>query len=561
MLAPEIARPLSATLESDRERLRRAIYDQVILLGKDVTFDFKDLLSRAGQARIAGRLLWERIRPMRPEVLIGPGFGGAPLLYAVALAAMEEDGADLTLLMVRDQRKTYYRKRWVEGAPCPPGARAVIVDDFLGKGTAVQLVDEALRSDQRDLQLCGLAALFDCWSPTGSRQLSVSRFPVVSVFRRHDIGLSRDCHDARPPEMKGSAPPFVDQPLWWRFEFNHGLTPPFKSSPAIAGNGIFGADDRARIWRFDAETGEAVWNRSSLQEPYKGIVQQLQVVDGSVVFGCYDGTVTRLDADDGEIVWRWRPDSHVHATPQVDLRRERLFVNTEQYNHGAPIGHLYSLDWKSGRVIWRYEHGYWPPATPHYSEEANAVIATCNDQSLVCVDADTGRVRWQTSTIGMVRGKPAVHGGQVFVATEEGQLQSFDIETGASLRTRRHGPGLLHQFLHVADGVVYALDNRWHLTAFDIDTFQVRWLSRLRSPGVWGPLVFGKYLIVLSRKGHLAVFDPAREIKLWEGQIGGAFRQAPAVGHVNGVPLLACASNNAGFKVFRIHPYYDSAPS
>jgi len=53
------------------------------------------------------------------------------------------------------------------------------------------------------------------------------------------------------------------------------------------------------------------------------------------------------------------------------------------------------------------------------------------------------------------------------------------------------------------------------------------------------------------------VFDPAREIKLWEGQIGGTFHQQPAVGRVNGVPLLACASNDAGFKVFRIHPYYD----
>jgi len=79
----------------------------------------------------------------------------------------------------------------------------------------------------------------------------------------------------------------------------------------------------------------------------------------------------------------------------------------------------------------------------------------------------------------------------------------------------------------------------------------------LRSRGVWAPVAYGKYLIVLSRKGQLAVFDPAREIKLWEGQIGGTFNQQPAVGRVNGVPLLACASNDAGFKVFRIHPYYD----
>lgn len=544
---------------SDRELLRQVIHERVVLLGSGVTFDFKELLTQARWAQAAGRLLWSLIRPYRPEVLAGPGFGGVPLLYAVALAALESDGVDLALWLVRDQRKTHYRKRWVEGPRLPGQPRAVFVDDFLGKGSALALVEEALAADGRSADILAAAVLFDQWQPLGSRQLSVSRFPVVSVFKRHDIGLTRDCHDARPPTMRGSAPPFVDvnRPLWWRFDFNGHSEHPYKSSPAVAEDAVFAADDQSRIWRFDGLTGEAAWCRKSLGRPHKGIVQRLQWVDRSLVAGCYDGTVTRLDSASGDIVWRWRVDSHVHATPVVDLANQRVFVNTEQGNGGEPFGHLVALDWASGRVLWRRRHAFWPPATVCHSPAHGAVVAACNDRTLTCVDAATGSLRWQARSAGLVRGQPALTATQVLVATEDGILQSFDIESGVEVNQRRHGPGLLHQFLHVADGVAYVLDDIGHMVAFDAGSLAIRWLGRLRSPGAWAPLPWGRYLLVLSREGHLAVFDPARQTKPWEGRVPGTYRQQPAVGRIQGQPVLACASHRSGLQVFRIHPDYD----
>jgi hypothetical protein len=64
---------------------------------------------------------------------------------------------------------------------------------------------------------------------------------------------------------------------------------------------------------------------------------------------------------------------------------------------------------------------------------------------------------------------------------------------------------------------------------------------------------FGRYLIVLSRDGELAVFDPESEIKVWEGRIGGQYYQPPAISH----GFLAAASNDEGLKVFRISPFYE----
>ncbi|ALK30858.1 PQQ-binding-like beta-propeller repeat protein [Burkholderia plantarii] len=553
--AHEISRATMAVRENpDWETLRRQIYTRAIHFTDGLQFDFRDLLSDARYIEMAGQLMWRLVKPFEPTVLIGPGFGAAPLLFSTALAALR-DGRRLHTLMVRDQRKEHNRKRWVEGAAAAPGSRAVIIDDFMKQGSAVALVDDALAADGHALDIRGAALLFDMWQPLGSRQLSLRRFPVVSLFRRHDIGLSRDCFDARPPRMQGSFPPFVTTPLWHRFELNVQQRHAWKSSPAIADGAVFVADDSSRVWRHNAADGAIQWCYESLTRPAKGIVQRLQFAQQSVIFGCYDGTITRLDARDGSIIWRWRQDSSVHATPVLDLEHDRLFVNTEQWNEGKPYGHLQALDWKTGRQIWSFRHSYWPPATVAHDAELDLVIAPCNDGTVHCVDAGDGQLRWTVRSRGLVRGRPGICSGRVIWATERGELECFDIRTGESLWTRRYGQPLANQFLLVRAGVVYVLDGTWHLLAFDTATGALRWLSRLRAPGCGCPIEYGSHLVVLSSEGQLAVFDPDREIKIWEGQIGGRYRQPPAVS----AGLLAAASNDDGLKVFQISLHYEES--
>lgn len=559
MIASHLAAPgfVGETLRSqpEWEFLRRQIQRQAVRLADNVVFDFRLLLTDARNAEMAGRLMWQLVKPFAPQVLVGPGFGATPLLFATAIAALH-DGVHLHTLMVRDKRKGHNQKKWVEGRRQPDHSRAVMIDDFMESGSALPLVEQALAADGHILDLQAVALFFDMWQPLGSRQISTGRCPVVSLYKRHDIGLSRDCFDAVPPLMKGQSPDFVGEPLWWRFSLNEKTGYPLKCAPVVADNAVFVADDHCRVWRHDAADGSIDWRYNSLDDPKKGIVQQLQYADGSLVFGCYDGTVTRLDGASGEVLWRWRQDSSVHATPELDLARNRLFINTEQWNDGRPFGHLHALDWSTGRALWTYTHPYWPPGSPVFDAESGIVVATCNDRTAVAVDADSGRLLWKRPTEGLVRGKPAVTQGRVLLATEKGHLSCLDARSGETLWSTRYGRGEMHQFLQVVGDVVVTLDARWHLAAFDIASGEIRWLSRLRSAGNWCPVAYGPYLVVLSRDGHLALFDPAREIKLWEGSVGGRYRQPPAIGRSPVGDVLAVASNNQGLKVFRIHPDY-----
>ncbi len=540
----------------DWEELRHSIIQHAVRFADNVVFDFRLLLTDPQLARQAGQLMWQMIRPFAPQVLVGPGFGAAPLLFATAAAALDE-GVRLPTLMVRDQRKGHNQKKWVEGKRQADHSRAVMIDDFMEAGNALLLVEKALQADGHLLKLVAVALFFDMWQPLGSRQISTGRMPVLSLFTRHDIGLSRDCFDAKPPEMRGSYPAFIGfTPLWWRFELNTKTGYPLKCAPAIELGAVFVADDHCRVWRYDALSGEVQWRYESLADPLKGIVQRLQVADNSVVFGCYDGTLTRLNAADGQIQWRWQLDSSIHATPEIDLADQRLFINTEQYNNGTPFGHLLALDWHSGRVLWRHAYPWWPPGSPVYSAQADTVIATCNDQSVIAVSASDGRLLWRKKTRGLVRGKPAIHSDAVLFATEKGWLQCLDVCTGQMRWEARYGRGSMHQFLHIHGDTVFTLDGRWHLVAFDARTGAIVWLSRLRSAGNWCPVACGHYLAVLSRGGHLAVFDPERQIKVWEGSIGIGSRQPPAIGRCGNDVLLAIAGNTKGLQTYRIHSDY-----
>jgi outer membrane protein assembly factor BamB/orotate phosphoribosyltransferase len=537
------------------EYLRRQIVQRALQMSDHPSFDFRRLLTQARNAQLAGRLMWNLIRRFDPQVLIGPGFGAAPLLFATALAA-RADGADLSILMVRDKRKEHNCKKWVEGQRQPAGSRAVLIDDFLGQGSAITLVEQALQSERQELDITAVALFFDMWNPLGSRQISVHRYPVVSLFKRHDIGLTRDAFDARPPLMRGSFPTFVGAPRWWRVTLNERRGYPLKCTPVVTDDAVFAIDDCSRVFRHNGVDGSIEWTYESLQQPPKGIVQVLQHAEDSLVFGCYDGTLTRLDKRTGAIIWRWRLDSSIHATPELDLAHQRLFVNTEQYNEGKPFGHLYCIDWKTGRTLWRLQHGYWPPGSPAYSPAHNLVIATCNDRSVVCVDADTGEPVWHDRKVGLVRGKPAIKDQYVFIANERGFLHCFDIVTGVRLWARPYGKPAFHQFLHIHKDTVYVLDGKWHLTAFDCQSGAIRWMFRLRAAGCWTPVVCERYLVVLSEGGQLAVIDPDKDAKVWEGGIGGRYTQPPAIGRVNGKLVLVAASLDQGLKVFEIDNFY-----
>lgn len=542
--------------------LKSEIIDKVIELNDNVGFDFRKMLAYGANSRAAGKLMWELIKPFSPQVLIGPGYGAAPLLFSIAFAALA-DGIDLCVLMVRDKRKDHNQKKWVEGnRKDAMGKRAVMIDDVMISGSAVQLVKKALASDKVDVDLIALALFFDMWQPLGTRQIAVSQLPVVRLFKRHDIGLNRDAYDAKPPNMRGLAPDFVSTDTrWWRLSLNSNLNYSTKCTPRIHGGGVLVADEKSVMWRHDLITGDITWSTPSLERPLKAIVQELQIVRDDVIYACYDGNLTRLNSKTGRVLWRWMIDSSIHATPCIDLENNRLFINTEQWNEGVPCGHLQCIDLTHGNVLWKHRHEWWPPGTASYCRQSNIVVAPCNDATVQGFEANSGKPLWKIKTEGLFRGRGAIKiidgRSLYYAATERGRLICIDTNTGQMIWTQRYGKGLHHQFLEADEHAIYVLDGKWHFTSFCLLTGKILWLNRLRGPGCWKPVRCGGYWVVLSKEGYLAVLDPINQRKVWESSLPGLYHQPPDIGYdADGKPVLVAASTTAGLLAFDIHPFY-----
>lgn len=106
-------------------------------------------------------------------------------------------------------------------------------------------------------------------------------------------------------------------------------------------------------------------------------------------------------------------------------------------------GAAYALDATEGTVLWRREVEFggssqlpaFPPMRVSKRSGSDALLADAseqNGQSLVRVDAATGKLRWRQNIGGRFDAAPVIDGSRVLVATLSGRLVTIDIESGDS---------------------------------------------------------------------------------------------------------------------------------
>jgi outer membrane protein assembly factor BamB len=81
---------------------------------------------------------------------------------------------------------------------------------------------------------------------------------------------------------------------------------------------------------------------------------------------------------------------------------------------------LLAVDWKRGKVVWRFEP---ERPFPFYSSPAvsgDLVVVGCRDRAVYALDAKTGKQRWRTPTRGKVDSSPVIAGSHVYVGSSDG---------------------------------------------------------------------------------------------------------------------------------------------
>ncbi len=256
--------------------------------------------------------------------------------------------------------------------------------------------------------------------------------------------------------------------LRWRFEAEKDL--PFEwewdfwlSSPAVAGSTVYVGSGDGRLYALELATGRKLWQFAT-----GGRVRSSAAVsDGVVYFGSMDGKVYALDAGSGKSLWSFDTEGVSIDQAKAGFDRRSIVsspaVSGDLLFVGSRDAHLYAVDRKAGRQLWRFGHKIddmegtpefsWVLSSPAVSD--GLVFTGSSDGHFFnAVRAETGEEVWRFRTPGNVLSSGTLAGGQVFFGCEEGHLFSVDAKTGAE-RWRFRTGGAVISSPAVVGGTVY----------------------------------------------------------------------------------------------------------
>ncbi len=259
--------------------------------------------------------------------------------------------------------------------------------------------------------------------------------------------------------------------LWTqRFEF------PAIYPPIVYGDSVFLVTLNNRAWSIEVSTGRRNW---SVGSTYADAAPAGEVSpaagSGAIFFPFPSGEVITVDALTGQRIWshfaggRREPDATYRITgisSSPVLSGNRLYVSNQ-------AGALTALDAGSGIPIWTVPEG----SANAVLAVGDSVFAMTGTGELVRLDAASGRRLWATALPHFTRESPRrrkeihVHygpllaGGRLIVASSDGELRSYDPESGEELASTSIAGGAA-SMPAIVNGVLYQVSKSGRLIAY-----------------------------------------------------------------------------------------------
>lgn len=250
--------------------------------------------------------------------------------------------------------------------------------------------------------------------------------------------------------------------LLWQTSIEH-----FATSMAIADGKMF-ITTMQGIYAYDAQSGQLIWNNDNA-------ARGVQVYNGSVYVGIFGSVVYRLDENTGEKILSYQAPAHSNlawkGTPGFAVADGKVFASSD----GIAV-----YDVNSGGLYWKIENTFYypwtPPPQPTLGElsssakpsnyvyilqgarvdanngkrlwdtgnylAANYVITenkvvfwnfwtdSAHPNTILCVDASSGRTLWRFNA-GIPVYQPAAYNGLLLFAATDGSLYALKLVDGS----------------------------------------------------------------------------------------------------------------------------------
>lgn len=229
-------------------------------------------------------------------------------------------------------------------------------------------------------------------------------------------------------------------------------------------------------WTVDAATGRVLWNVASTPDRLGVMGGAAPAATGEVVvFPFISGELIATEPQGGNALWTayLLGERAGRAYARVtDITGDPVITGNRVYvgNHS---GETAAIELGTGQTVWTADKGAMGPVTV----AGGSVFLVSDQNDLVRLDAATGDLLWSVPLPFFVDERPRrregifahygplLAGGQLIVASSDGQLRFFDPANGALVRTVALPAGAAVEPL-VAGGTLYIVTSDGALTAF-----------------------------------------------------------------------------------------------
>lgn len=363
---------------------------------------------------------------------------------------------------------------------------------------------------------------------------------LVGTFApgRLPVRLRRGGSFSEPPSS--SSFPTAPPPRWQRH-----LGAPVWASPAVSDGIVYVAATDGRVHALRAADGEPVWTWSG-PHPFYG---DALVTTDALYLVDEQSHLVALARADGTLLWRLElhqtdPASSVATPPPNETFNHRTptpVIDTRGILYvGSTDRHLYAINAKSGRIVWR--HATPAPLYAPVTLRGDDLIAACYDGTLFSINRRNRRERFRVTLGGPLVSTPVLAGDRLIIGCRDYFLYGLDAATGTTRWRNTYWFSWVESTPRLADGVLYiggsdfrrisALDPRDGRQLWSIDVLGLSWGSPLLTTDTVFAGTAGQDLAgtVITHRGGVVALDRKTGAVRWRHATA-----APAGARFNGI--------------------------